>query len=294
MKNPDKVKSVMIILVIYLLTFFLTSALLDYLPAENFFFRILYADIIATIIIFSFSMVMKNSSVYDPYWSVTPPVIAGYLMFINPGGNPVRQIMVSGIILFWGIRLTLNWMRGWRGMKHEDWRYKGIAARTGKYYWLVSFLGIHLVPTLFVYFGCLPLFYILPDPSPVSPFEMIALLIATFGILLEWTSDEQLRSFKKRNPPTAFIKSGAWSLLRHPNYLGEILFWVGIFLFIPLDRIESSFWTCIGFISIIFLFNLISVPLMDKRNIQSRPGYVNYMKNTPALVPSIKNMFENR
>ena len=41
----------------------------------SFYINILVVDIIATIIIFCFSCIKKNASVYDPYWSVQPPVI---------------------------------------------------------------------------------------------------------------------------------------------------------------------------------------------------------------------------
>ena len=36
---------------------------------------LLVADVVATIFTFIFSLIFKNASVYDPYWSVQPPVI---------------------------------------------------------------------------------------------------------------------------------------------------------------------------------------------------------------------------
>ena len=45
----------------------------------SFYINILVVDIIATIIIFCFSCIKKNASIYDPYWSVQPIVILSCL-----------------------------------------------------------------------------------------------------------------------------------------------------------------------------------------------------------------------
>jgi steroid 5-alpha reductase family enzyme len=283
--------SLLIVLVIYFIALALVWYSFSMLPVENIFLKVLSADVIATILVFIFSFIFKNSSIYDPYWSVVPPVIAIFLIRANPSGYALRQFLVLGVILFWSIRLTINWARSWEGLKQEDWRYISISGKTGKFYWPVSFLGIHLMPTLLVFLGCLPLFYIVPDPSPLSPFELIAALISISAILLEWISDEQLRAFRIKNPGSALMQSGLWARMRHPNYLGEIMFWCGIFMFVPLDIFGRSYWTGIGFISILFLFNFISVPLMDQRNFTRRQGYAKYMKNVPALIPSLRKLF---
>ena len=41
----------------------------------SFWLNLLIADVIATVITFVFSVIFKNASVYDPYWSVQPIVI---------------------------------------------------------------------------------------------------------------------------------------------------------------------------------------------------------------------------
>jgi steroid 5-alpha reductase family enzyme len=67
----------------------------------------LAADLVGTVIVFGKSMVLANSSVYDPYWSVVPPVVAfGWLT-----GTSVRQVAVVVLVVAWGVRLTANWAR---------------------------------------------------------------------------------------------------------------------------------------------------------------------------------------
>src|SRR5262249_8802343 len=85
---------------------------------------IMVADGAATVVVFAFSVAADNSSVYDPYWSVAPMVIAPWLVARAAPGVPlVRQIVVVALVMAWGARLTWNWARGWQGLAHEDWRY---------------------------------------------------------------------------------------------------------------------------------------------------------------------------
>ena len=100
-------------------------------------------------IIFAFSMRWNNGSVYDPYWSVVPPLIALY--WIAQRGRtprPLRQVVVTVLVFLWGIRLTYNWARGWPGLHHEDWRYVDLYKTAPMPKWAISFLGIHFFPTV--------------------------------------------------------------------------------------------------------------------------------------------------
>ncbi|MHA1417167.1 MAG: hypothetical protein ACTSRR_13055, partial [Candidatus Heimdallarchaeaceae archaeon] len=45
--------------------------------------RTFIADVLSTIIVYLFSILFANTSVYDPYWSVIPIFIAFYWLFIN-------------------------------------------------------------------------------------------------------------------------------------------------------------------------------------------------------------------
>jgi steroid 5-alpha reductase family enzyme len=208
-------------------------------------------------------------------------------MVLFPEGNTIRQFSILALVLFWSIRLTGNWLRGWKNFSHQDWRYVSISGKTGCFYWPVSFLGIHLMPTIVVFLGCLPLWYALSSVSPTNILDVLAIIFTFTAILIEWIADEQLYRFKKNATKESFIQTGVWSFTRHPNYLGEISFWVGMFLFlIAADGISySTFWTIIGAISMVVLFKFISIPMMEKRNITRKPGYQNYIDQVPALFP---------
>jgi steroid 5-alpha reductase family enzyme len=286
----SKIASSILISIIYILSFLIVFYFFPLFQFSQSMLKVLIADVVATIVVFVFSMILSNSSVYDPYWSVAPPFIVLYLMKLFPEGNQLRQYVIVLLVLFWSIRLTVNWLRGWQGFDHQDWRYTSIAEKTGIFYWPVSFLGIHLMPTIFVFLGCLPLWFSLSSTAPFGLMDFLAAIFTFLAILIEWIADEQLLIFRKNKSTNSFIRSGLWKYSRHPNYLGEICFWGGMLLFAVSSNGITSFtgyWTGIGLVSMIILFNFISIPLMEKRNISRKPGYAEYIKNVPALLPRL-------
>ena len=246
------------------------------------------ADLGATLAIFAFSLAFRNSSFYDAYWSVAPIAIAFYWWLSAPdsGADPLRACLVLGLVSFWCIRLTTNWARGWRGLRHQDWRYTDLQKQTGRAYWGVSFLGIHLFPTLMVFLGCLPLFPALAVPvRPFGVLDLVAAAITGFAVWLEATADRQLRRFTTTShPPGEFLRSGLWAWCRHPNYLGEILFWWGLLAF-SLAAGVISWWTAVGAIAITVMFRVVSLPMIERRMIERRPAYAEHAKRTSALLP---------
>src|SRR5262245_56776870 len=138
------------------------------------------ADVGATTAVFGWSGAQGNSSMYDPYWSAAPPVLAGWLALHPQAVDAVgpRQALVLALLCVWGLRLTYNWARGWQGLRHEDWRYVDLRRSTGRLYWLVSLLGLHLMPTVLVFLGCLPLWpALVVGVAPLSWLDGAAALV---------------------------------------------------------------------------------------------------------------------
>jgi steroid 5-alpha reductase family enzyme len=241
------------------------------------------ADLVATVVVFGFSVKYNNSSLYDPYWSVAPLPIALYWATVGTPG--LQQILLLVLIALWGARLTANWMARWRGMGDEDFRYVEIRGRTGRLYWPASFVSIHLMPTIWVFLGLLPLYPALARPSPFTAWQLVGLIVTTVAIAIEATADRQLRVFlRTRRDAEAILDKGLWALCRHPNYLGEILFWWGLYL-CGLAAAPTWAWSGVGPLSITLLFVFISVPWMDRRLLLRHPAWAQTMKSRLALLP---------
>ena len=248
----------------------------------------LLADVAATLVIFAFSRYYGNSSTYDPYWSVIPPLLALYWYAAGGGEqvDPVRAIGVIVLVWLWGIRLTANWATHWEGMRHEDWRYPLVRQRAGKAAFWADLLGIHLYPTAQVFLGCLPIYAVMTHGGrPFGALDLIAGALTLGAIAIETIADLQLHAFIATRRPGAFIQSGLWSWSRHPNYFGQMSFWWGLMLFGLAAAPQEWPWIVPGALTMSVMFTFASIPLMDQRSLERRPGFDAYMRRVSAIVP---------
>ena len=247
------------------------------------------ADVAATLAVFGFSLRYDNSSFYDAYWSVIPIWLVGYLAWLgwDQSQAPVRVVLVTVLVVAWGVRLTHNWARGWTGLDHEDWRYVDMRGTTGKGYWLTSLFGLHLFPTVLVFLGCLPIFAVTLEPGrPLGWLDAVATVVTGGAVAIELFADNQLRDYTlHRKRPGETMTEGLWGWSRHPNYFGEAGFWWGLWLF-GVAAVGLTPWANIaGAVAITVLFNFISIPMIEKRMLARRPGYAEIQARISRLVP---------
>ncbi len=285
MRN-SKIKGLLFCVLVYALTFGICYTVHLFLAHGQPVLNVVILDILATLIVFAFSVYANNSSVYDPYWSVVPPVIFTYWAISVNEGTVIsgRQILILSLVYAWGLRLTINWARRWKGLDDEDWRYKDFRNKFEKWYWPVSLLGIHLVPTLVVLFACIAVYPAIGNPDSLAPVDNIAFLVALVAIIIEATSDRQLRRYQRDPGGQPFLATGLWQYSRHPNYFGEVLFWIGIFIF-SLGVKPLHWWIIPGPVGMILLFWFISLPMIDKRMLKRKEGYREYYNRTSAIIP---------
>lgn len=286
MKNIKESKglSLFIILTIYVLAIVLQVILFNLIEIENIYLEILLIDVIATVFVFIFSLIFNNSSIYDPYWSVEPIVIMILLMTNNKINNPVA-ISFAIVLSLWGIRLTLNWALSFKNLTKQDWRYSMLKEKTKKLYPLVNLLGIHMFPTIVVYLCMVPMinYLIINFRNYYSYLGIIAMLI---GITLQVLSDYDIYMYHKRNKDDRrqILNTGLWKYSRHPNYLGEIVFWYGVY-FVMLPVSFESWYYVIGAIVNNLMFVFISIPMAEKRLKTYKFNYEKYQEDTRMLLP---------
>jgi steroid 5-alpha reductase family enzyme len=144
------------------------------------------------------------------------------------------------------------------------------------------FFGIMYMPTCLVFLGTIPLWYILNAPHGNLLLSGIGGIIITAGTLLELIADREMKRYKADPARSPCISSGVWKYSRHPNYLGEILVWIGIFVaglqnFHPLNLP--------GVLLIIALFISTSIPMMEKHLLARTPSYRDYQRDVPMFFP---------
>src|SRR5258705_401580 len=103
-------------------------------------------------------------------------------------------------------------------------------------------------------------------------------------IALEGIAAEQLRAFNRTKRSGEICTRGLWGWSRHPNYLGEMGFWWGLWLF-AVAAAPAWYWSAIGPLAITVMFVAASIPMLERRSHERRPGYADHVKRVPVLLP---------
>lgn len=264
---------------------------------ENAFWTGLTVTCVATTTIWIFSLANGNSSIYDPYWVIAPWFLALGLKAAGGGGlfSPWhwRQVCILACLTIWSGRYHIfyKW-RGWRtGLVHEDWRYEQMR-RFPLPYWLISFLGMHLFPTVLVYFAFAPAAFVLaeiPQSQPAfNPIDILGVAGALSAVVILFAADEGLRRYRltRAYRHGGTYREGLWKFSRHPNYFGEVLFWLSMIPFALAAGVHLRHpmlvWAGPIVMAIFFRF---SAWLMDVRSLQRRPDYQQVIDEVSPMVP---------
>lgn len=269
--------SFIIIFIIYVLAFLVGFFTFKLLKFDNFLTKIIISDIVATVFVWIIGIFFKNSSVYDPYWSVAPMVIV--LFFVEEVN--LHSILMISVIVIWGLRLTINWAYTFKGLDFQDWRYTYFKDKSKSLWQFVNLFGIHLMPTIVVIFAMIPAFIYLQN-NAYNLFTFIGVIVALLGVVFEFFADLQMHKFRLKGSNET-IKIGLWKYSRHPNYLGEITMWWGVYLMmLSISTDNYLFFICPLINTLMFLF--ISIPLMEKKLMINKPDFNDYKNKTSMLL----------
>ena len=278
--TKSKNGSLFLVFIYYISSFYLAYLLIKNIDLNGW-LLILAWHIFATLIIFMFSNIHKNSSIYDPFWHVAPIPIVFYTA--DQSTLPVMELyLVLSAFLFWSLRLTYNWYLNWTNLDHEDFRYIDLKNNNKFLAFINDLFGIHLIPTLIVNASLYPIYIALTSDS-LSNLVYVGFILIIVAVTVQYISDDQMRKFRKDDKNFGkTMKYGLWKYSRHPNYFGEVSFWFGIYLF-ALASGETSILLLACPMLMLALFVFISCPMMDNRSLKKRSDYSEYMKKTPQL-----------
>ena len=229
--------------------------------------------------------VKKDATIVDVGWSVG--LLAAAVFFsLNGTGHQSRRIMFGTMVVIWAARLAMHLFVN-RILKHrrEDGRYALMRKSLGK--WApIGFFGFFHAQTLFIVIFAIP--YIGPvmnsTPFPTA-FDVAGLLIWLVSIAGETTADMQLQAFKKdKSNSGKTCRRGLWKYSRHPNYFFEWLHW---FSYIFLAIGSPYFYVSLSgpLIMFVFLFFITGIPHVERRALEHRSDYSDYVKHTSLFVP---------
>jgi steroid 5-alpha reductase family enzyme len=195
-----------------------------------------------------------------------------------------NRYVVLAFVAAWGLRLAIYLARRQRGAK-EDTRYVFIMkGARGRHETLYALRMIYGLQGLLLWFVSIPLQWIAFHEG-VSALFPAGLVLVAIGLFFEATGDEQLRRFIA-NPANrgTTMNRGLWRYTRHPNYFGDCVVWVGVYLVAC-----SSGWgwlTILSPIAMIYLLTSLSgKPMLERKLAKTRAGYDEYVATTSSFFP---------
>lgn len=225
----------------------------------------------------------RTDKLTDISYAVTFVVLALYGFFDTSMSS--ASIVLFILVLLWAVRLGSYLLVRIHKIK-RDKRFDGMREN----FW--SFVKFWLLQGVTVWFVMIPsLLFFGRDVQSIPAWAYVGVLVWVVGIIIEAVSDIQKYKFIN-NPENKgkWMASGLWKYSRHPNYFGEILLWLGVYIFVISGLgLVQSLVALIGplFITCLIIF-VSGIPLLEKaadKRWGENPEYQKYKKRTSSLIP---------
>ena len=242
------------------------------------------------LIIFIPSAIMKNEKFYDftgmiAYLSII--IFALQQKYIQIHSIDIYSLVLSLLISIWTLRLGIFLF--YRVLKvGEDIRFKDVKNNALKFFVWFS------ISSLWVSLTTMAAMNVVTSKNYNKDLTLLCIgtIIWIIGFLFEIISDYQKIKFKNNaSNKNKFIDSGLWSISRHPNYFGEIVLWIGIYIITLPSTSGLEYLGIISPLFVIVLLNKVSgINLLEAsadKKWGSSKEYQKYKKITPKLIPKL-------
>lgn len=230
------------------------------------------------------SLVLENIGLIDPFWGFGFVVVVWSYWLWDAGASP-RAILVALCVSLWGLRLA-GYLAKRNVGKAEDYRYAAMREKHGAIFRYRSLVTVFLLQAILLWIVSWPLAAAVYSETPdgLGPLDFAALALFLIGFGFEAIGDAQLARFKAdpANKGKVYDR-GLWRYTRHPNYFGEAVLWWGLFLF---ALSTGAAWTIVSPVLItVLLLKVSGVGLLEKRQVETKPQYAEYIRRTSAFLP---------
>lgn len=234
------------------------------------------------------AMLLRTERFFDLTGSLTFLAISVALVLMTPMPD-ARSWILAAMVILWAARLgSFLAMRVHKA--GSDGRFDEIKGSP------VRFLQVWVIQGAWVSITAAAAWIAISTDAasraPIGWLTVVGIIVWVAGMTIEIVADAQKSAFRADpRHKDEFIRTGLWSRSRHPNYFGEIVIWVGVFL---TAAPVLAGWQWVAILSPLFVILLLTrvsgIPLLEARAEKKwgdRADYVEYRESTPSLIPRL-------
>lgn len=242
----------------------------------------LLLSLVINLAMFLVAFALKSDKLTDISYALSFIAVA-VVVFTN-GRRGMGHALLLAMITVWGVRIG-GFLLYRVVKKGKDSRFDGVRENFRKFgtFWLGQAVTVWvlLIPALMAFHS----------PLQLSPLGIIGCIVWAVGLAVEALADYQKYVFSRQpSNKGKWIATGIWRYSRHPNYFGEILVWVGIYIFtLQALSVPQALNGLVSPVVITLLLCFVSgIPPLEKsadKKWGHLPAYQEYKKRTSLLVP---------
>ncbi|KAA1467315.1 DUF1295-domain-containing protein [Dentipellis sp. KUC8613] len=207
-----------------------------------------------------------------------------------------RQLLVSAALGIWTVRLGSFLFQ--RALKAGgDSRFDEVKHQPG------TFTAFWMAQATWVFLVGLPVYLVNTLPAglhaPLGPRDYLGLGVYAGSLLFEVVADRQKSQWRRekdaKRHEQKFISSGLWGLSRHPNYVGEVGIWTGVWV-LASSSLQTPYYprgtvlmaAVSPFVTYFLLRKVSGVPPLEKagdKKFGDDPAWTEYKKKVPVFFP---------
>ncbi len=220
----------------------------------------------------------------DGVWG---PGLAGVALTsaVLGSGDPWRRWALAATTTAWATRLERLMLERLRGTDEEDARYTEF---------LEGSSTAAVVAKVFVTQGLAQLLVSAPVQLAAASalprtrrrrLFPVGLAVMAVGVLVEATADRQKSRYMEqdRDERPDVLDTGLWGWSRHPNYLGDSVFWDGAWLAAAASA--PGAWTVPAPVAMNYLLVYATGAKRTEERMQERPAYRDYQDRVAFFLP---------
>jgi steroid 5-alpha reductase family enzyme len=198
----------------------------------------------------------------------------------------INAYTIVGLVLVWKWALRIGTYLLIRVIKNKkDKRFDGVRENFKKFanFWFGQAIAAWVL--------MIPMSFSVRHVSSIKVLAVIGIVVWAIAFIIESLADYQKSQFKKDSSNKGkWIDNGIWHYSRHPNYFGEILVWIGIYIYTFSANTTSE--RLIGLASPIFIALLLifvsGIPPLEQsadKKWGDDPEYKRYKARTSIMIP---------